>query len=64
MRGEGSKLGSLLLIPDHVSQVTRLVGQCESASRGASVQIKVRSVRIELHKINSYFCNFAKLLSD
>ena len=43
----GSKLGSLVLIPAHVTQVTRLVGQCEGVSRGASVWIKVRPVQIE-----------------
>ena len=56
----GSKLGSLVLIPDHVSQVSRLIGQCEGASRDASVRIKVRSVRIELREadfsVNSSFC--------
>ena len=60
MHEGGSRLGSLVLIPDHVSQVTLLIGQCEGASRGASVRIKVRSVRVELHEanfsVNSGFC--------
>ena len=55
VRGGGSKLGSLVLIPDHVSQVTGLIGQCEGADIGARVWKKVRSVRIESRAVNFSF---------
>ena len=44
VRNEGSNFGSLALNLDYVSQVTRLLGQCKGASRGACVRKKVRSV--------------------
>ena len=62
VRGRDPSLDPLLLIPEHVSQVSRLLGQCEGASRGPSMRKKVCSVRIELHALNFYFCIFARFL--